>query len=64
MGLAVVKDQVIHSVFLRIKKDEHVQGLCRIQGLFKDSKDSPTVFKDYKLVKVTNLHVKNLIPNC
>ena len=45
MGLAVVKDQVIHSVFLRIKKDEHVQGLCRIQGLFKDLKRLPYSFQ-------------------
>ena len=34
--------------------------LCKIQGLFKDFSDFPTVFKDWKLMKNTDLQVKML----
>ena len=35
--------------------------LCKIQGLLL-LKDNPTIFKDYRFMRSTNLHVKIQLP--
>ena len=40
-------------------------SMSKIQGLFQILlKDSPTVFKDYKLMKNTDLNVEILLQKC